>query len=98
MVWGKIPQELLQRGADGWRSSTKNCQRFLTGKKLATSKKKNRSKNSKCEQKIIAASASLMSDSNTVLNNELNVKVDFKTIAAELKSLGINFNESLLTL
>lgn len=98
VVWGKIPQELLQRGADGWRSSTKNCQRFLTGKKLATSKKKNRSKNSKCEQKIIAASASLMSDSNTVLNNELNVKVDFKTIAAELKSLGINFNKSLLTL
>ena len=44
------------------------------------------------------SSSELMSDGNKVLNNELNVKIDFNALAAELKSQGINFNKSLLTL
>ena len=39
-----------------------------------------------------------MSDGNKVLNNELNVKIDFNAMAAELKSLGISFNKSLINL
>ena len=38
-VWSKIPNELLNlEGADEWQKHTKNCQRFLTGKKLRKSR------------------------------------------------------------
>ena len=39
-----------------------------------------------------------MSDGDKVLNNELNVKIDVNAMAAELKSLGIAFNKSLINL
>ena len=39
-----------------------------------------------------------MSDGDKVLNNELNVKKNVNAMAAELKSLGIAFNESLIKL
>jgi hypothetical protein len=42
VVWNMIPQELtLGEGTDEWQKKTKNCQRFLTGKKLADLKPKN---------------------------------------------------------
>lgn len=35
-VWAKIPNDILKVGeSDGWQKITKQCQRFLTGKKLA---------------------------------------------------------------
>ena len=46
VVWKKIPDDLLhdQKG-DGWQKNTKNCQRFLTGKKLTDNhNNKNRNK------------------------------------------------------
>ena len=95
VAWEKIPVDLLhdQKG-DGWQKNTKNCQRFLTGKKLTDNRNKT---NKRCKIMNISSSE-LMSDGNKVLNNELNVKLDFNALAAELKSQGINFNKSLLTL
>ena len=38
-VWNKLPQELLKVGkADGWQTVTKQCQRFLTGKNVKSTK------------------------------------------------------------
>ena len=89
-VWSKIPEELMNREAVGeWQQLTKNCQRYLTGKKL-----KKHTRNKKAEKLIIA---SAINDNRTILNNELNVKFDLDSIARELKSLGINFNKSLST-
>lgn len=90
-MWAKLPQNLLTvKEADGWQSLTKNCQRFLTGKKLQKNKK------SKSKEKAIIVSA--ISHGNAVPNNELNAKFDFNAIASELKSLGIVFNKSLCDL
>ena len=37
-VWSKLPQDILRSGqVNGWQSVTKDCQRFLTGKKPKTS-------------------------------------------------------------
>ena len=47
---------------------------------------------------MVIASTDMMSDGNKVLDNELNVKIDFNALAEELKVLGINFNKSLHTL
>ena len=47
---------------------------------------------------MVIASTDMMSDGNKVLDNELNVKIDFHALAEELKVLGINFNKSLHTL
>ena len=98
VVWEKIPDDLLhdQKG-DGWKKNTKNCQRFLTGKKLTDNHNKKTKTNKRCKIMNISSSE-LMSDGNKVLNNELNVKLDFNALAAELKSQGINFNKSLITL
>ena len=98
VVWEKIPDDLLhdQKG-DGRKKNTKNCQRFLTGKKLTDNHNKKTKTNKRCKIMNISSSE-LMSDGNKVLNNELNVKLDFNALAAELKSQGINFNKSLLTL
>jgi len=39
-IWNKLPQELLKVGkSDGWQTVTKQCQRFLTGKKVDSAKK-----------------------------------------------------------
>ena len=98
MAWKKIPDDLLhdQKG-DGWQKNTKNCQRFLTGKKLTDHYNKKTKTNKRC--KIVNISPSeLTSDGNKVLNNELNVKIGFNALAAELQSQGIDFNKSLLTL
>ena len=41
VVWNMIPQELtLGKETDEWQKKTKNCQRFLTGEKLADPKLK----------------------------------------------------------
>ena len=38
-VWSKLPNELINAGRVGkWQKLTKNCQRFLTGKKLKRSR------------------------------------------------------------
>ena len=42
-VWEKIPKELINsEEVDEWQQLTKNCQRFLTGKKLKKSRKNKR--------------------------------------------------------
>jgi hypothetical protein len=42
-VWEKIPNELINsEEVDEWQQLTKNCQRFLTGKKLKKSRKNKR--------------------------------------------------------
>jgi hypothetical protein len=93
-VWSTLPPDLLQNSeTDNWQSLTKNCQRFLTGKVLD-----NKHNTSKHKQNMVIASTDMMSDGNKVLNNELNVKIDFNALGEELKSLGINFNKSLHTL
>jgi hypothetical protein len=58
----------------------------------------NKHNTSKHKQNMVIASADMMSGGNKVLNNELNVKIDFNALGEELKSLGINFNKSLHTL
>ena len=87
-VWSKIPGELMNREAvDEWQQLTKNCQRYLTGKKLRSTHTKQESK------KLIIAPA--INDDKTILNNELNVKFDSDSMAIELNHLGISFNKSL---
>ena len=42
LVWSKLPQELIFEGFNaGWKSVRKNCQRFLTGKKMKVESKDN---------------------------------------------------------
>ena len=83
--------------SDGWQKITKQCQRFLTGKKLAD-KHSEKKEQQTSKYKVVAVSAQTMStDRDTMLNNELNVKFDFIAIAKELKAVGIRFIKSLLT-
>ena len=93
VVWRKIPEELLldQKG-DGWQRNAKDYQRFLTGKKLADNKNKKQNRNKRCKNMAISSSE-LMSDGNKVLNNGLNVKIDFNALAAKLKSQGVGFSK-----
>ena len=87
-VWSKIPGELMDKEAiDEWQQLTKNCQRYLTGKSLKHTHTKQESR------KLIIAPA--INDGKTILNNELNAKFDFDSMAVELNHLGINFNKSL---
>ena len=98
-VWAKIPNDILTVGeSDGWQKITKQCQRFLTGKKLVD--KHNEKKEQKTSKyKVVTVSAQTISTKqDTILNNELNVKFDFIAIAKELEAAGIKFNKSLLTL
>ena len=90
-IWPKIPTELLTKEkTDEWQGLTKNCQRSLTGKKLRETRK--------LKNKQSALIASSISDTRTILNNELNVKLDLISVTKELQSLGYKFNKSLSTL
>ena len=96
-VWSKLPQDILRSGQDnGWQSITKDCQRFLTGKKSMTSlpaPRRRSKKGIKDFKNILVATA--LSDGNSSLNNELNVKLDYNSIVQELKGNGIYLNKTL---
>ena len=76
-----------REAVDEWQQLTKNCQRYLTGKKLRSTHTKQESK------KLIIAPA--INNDKTILNDELNVKFDSDSMAIELNHLGISFNKSL---
>ena len=96
-VWSKLPQDILRSGQDnGWQCITKDCQRFLTGKKSKTSlpaPRRRSNKDVKDSKSIFAATA--LSDGNSSLNNELNVKLDYQPIVQELKGNDIYLNKTL---
>ena len=88
-IWSKLPQDILRSGQDnGWQSITKDCQRFLTGKKSMTplpTPRRRSKKGVKDFKNILVATA--LSDGNSSLNNELNVKLDYNSIVQELKGV-----------
>ena len=54
-VWSKIPSDLIEVGkSDGWQNITKQCQRFLTGKKLAEKHSQKHTKKSKQVQASVS--------------------------------------------